>query len=506
MPPLSTFPFRAMNPIAKAPHAACCSLLGLCAVAQDFQPAAFLQTNQVLSFASHYRHDFNGNGLDDLVIEVLTGPSSGIYLLGDPGMTATSRTVTTLFLSTQASIFGGLPQVMGFADMNADTFTDIVFEFESVFSGSSVVYLPGNGQGSFGAGVTIATTSNFTTTVLGDFDGNGQMDFAFVDGSPANVVIRLQNAGVFTTALTVPNFPYAMVAGDYDGDGDDDLALNFAGNLQVVLGGPTLGASVTLPANASLNFGYAQDLDRDGREDLVLQSSSSPPWIVNVFFGDATTTLTAPVNVPAGGPNGSDYIGPFDIDGDGTDELLAAVRNTPGYTLIRHDAARGFSPQPYGTTMIGALIDLDNDGDLDQLVPTSASNGYQRLENRALYGTACSGTSGAPTFDIGSAIPGNAAFAVTMAQARPNELAVLFVSLGGQPAACGPQFDPGQLLGPGLVALTDATGTATWPLPLPSGLPAGPYFLQAAVLDPSGALQLGGVALATTRGRTMRVY
>jgi hypothetical protein len=321
------------------------------------------------------------------------------------------------------------------------------------------------------------------------------------------VVIRLQNAGAFTTALTLPNFPRAMVAGDYDGDGDDELALNFNGNMQVVLGGPTLGATVPFTVTPALNFGYSQDLDLDGRDDLVLQTSSTPPWLVNVFFGDATTTLTAPQNlIPGGGPNGSDYIGPFDVDGDGTDEILAVIRTTPGYFLIRHDAARGFSPQPYGTTMRGAMIDLDNDGDLDQLLADPSGTGYQRLENLAIYGNSCSGSAGSPTLDIGSAIPGNAAFAVTIAQALPNTLSVLFVSLAGQPAPCGPQIDGSQLLGPGIVAMTDAAGAATWALPLPAGLPEGPFFLQAVAVDPAGALTIAGTSLSATRGRTMRVY
>jgi hypothetical protein len=493
---------------SNVPAAACCALLAVSVAAQDFRPATFLQTNRTLPSAAHYRRDLNGNGSDDLVMEVLTGPDAGIYVLLDPGMTATSGVVTTVLLATQVSFFGGLPQVMGFADMNADGFADIVVEFESPFSGSDVLYLPGNGQGGFGASVVLASVNNFTTTTLGDFDGNGWTDFAYVaPGSPASVVIRLQNAGAFTTGLTVPGFPAAMVAGDYDGDGDDELALNFAGNMQVVLGGPTLGAAVPFTVSPGLSLGYAQDLDRDGREDLVLQTSSTPPWLVHVFFGDVATTLTAPTNViPGGGPNGSDYIGPFDVDGDGTDEILAAVRNTSGYTLIRHDAARGFSPQPYATTMVGALIDLDRDGDLDQLVPAAAGNGYQRLENLAIYGDACTGSAGAPTLDIASAIPGNAAFTVSIAQARGNALAVLFVSLAGTPAPCGPQLDGTQLLGPGLVAVTSAAGTATWALPLPAGLPAGPYFLQAIAVDPAGALLLAGIELATTRGRTMRVY
>lgn len=484
---------------------ALCAGLASFVAAQDFAPATFLQTNQV-QFGSFYRRDLNNNGQPDLVIEVLSGPDAGFYTMLDPGMTSTTATLTTAFLALNFDIFGGLPQNMGFADMNADGFEDLVVEFESVFSGGSILMLPGDGQGGFGAAVTLATAGGFTTTTLGDFDGNGEMDFAFVNGP--SVDIHLQTSGTFQLALSIPGgFPRSMVAGDFDGDGDDDLSLNYNGSMIVQPGGPTFGAQLTFAVEPRLNFGYAQDLDQDGYEDLVLQASSSPPWLVNAFFGDPTTMLTVATDVyPGGGPNGSNYIGPFDVDADGNDELLATIRNTSGYFLIRHDGARGFSPEPYGTLMTGGLIDLDMDGDLDQLVPDPAGGGYRRLENLALYGTACSGSAGLPVLDIGSAIPGNANFAVTVGNAAPSALCALFVSQSGQPGPCGPQVDLGQLYFPALLAVTDGTGLADYALPLPADLLEGPFLLQAAVLDPAGALPLAGLSWATTEGRTLRVY
>ncbi|MFK7741683.1 MAG: FG-GAP repeat domain-containing protein [Planctomycetota bacterium] len=489
-------------------HIACGALLSAAIAAQDFVPAPFLSTNQSFAGASYYRHDFNGNGIDDLIIEVSFGFNEGIYLMLDPDLTSPNANVSSGFLASQLSLFGGQPQIMGFADMNADGLDDIVMEFESFGAPIGVYYIPGDGMGGFGSAVLLASSGNFTSTALGDFDGNGEQDFAIVVTglAPSVTQVYLQNSGTFSLAWSKTAFPNALATGDFDGDGDDELALNFQGTLEVLIGGTTLGPVATFPVDPELDLGYGQDLDNDGFEDLVLQSASSPPWIVRVFSGNPTTTLEAPIDViPGGGPNGSDFLGPFDVDGDGTDELLAAVRNTPGYTLIRHDGARGFSPQPYQTTLTGGLIDLDGDGDLDQIVPNTAFGGYDRFENLAIYGESCSGAAGDPLLDIGSAIPGNAAFDVSMTQVQPNTLALLFVSLAGQPAPCGPQIDFNQLLGAGLTATTNAAGTAMWALPLPAGLPEGPYYLQAAALDPAGVI-INGTPLSATHGRTMRVY
>jgi len=493
-----------MTRISTTTTAVLAAAIAASAPAQDFTAGTFLQTG-LSFFGSYYARDLNNNGQQDLIVEVISGPNAGFYVLLDPGTTSTIQTLTTQFLATQVGLFGGLPQLMGFADMNADGLDDLVVEFEDPFFGSEVLYLPGDGQGGFGNHVTLATVGNFTTTELADFNGDGEADFVYVDGS--NVIIHLQNAGSFSQSLTINGgtFARAVVAGDFNGDGADDLALNFDGNMIVQMGGATWGPQVTLPVTASLNFGYSQDLDNDGFDDLVLQKSSTPPWLVEVFFGDPVATLQPSVDViPGGGPNGSDFLGPFDIDGDGTDELLGDIRNVPGYFLIRHDAARGFSPEPYGTLMTGGLIDLDLDGDLDQLVPSG--NGYSRLINQAIYGDACAGANGSPTLGIGSAIPGNDAFEVTVEQAAPNSVALLFVSAAGAAAPCGPQIDLGQLYFPGLIAPTDANGVATWPLPLPNNLPEGPYYMQAAILDAAGALTIDGLSLSATHGRTMRAY
>jgi len=473
-------------------------------LAQDYQAAPFLQTN--LSFYSGFhQRDFNGNGQPDLLLEVYSAGQEGLYVMLDPDLTGATATVTPALLASAVTFFGGFPQVMGFGDMNADGNEDIIVEFESIFTGTVMLYVPGDGQGNFGAHVTMATYGNFSSSTVGDFDGNGQTDFALWTGSGTSVY--LQNSGTFSVAMTIPGFPGAIEAGDFDGDGDDELALNVAGNLIVQPGGLPFAPQLNFTALPSLNFGYCQDLDSDGLEDLVLQSSSTPPWLVNVFFGDGTTMLTAPTDViPGGGPNGSDFLGPFDVDGDGNDELLAVIRNTNGYFLIRHDGARGFSPQPYGTTMVGGLIDLDGDGDMDQLVPDPANGGYQRLENLAVFGEGCAGTNGTPSLAIGSAIPGNAAFTASIEGAAPASLSLLFFSPTTTPGPCGPQIDLNQIYFPGLLSITDAAGRSSYACPLPATLGAGPYAMQGAVLEIGGTYFYSGLQWSMTKGRLMRVY
>ena len=156
--------------------------------------------------------------------------------------------------------------------------------------------------------------------------------------------------------------------------------------------------------------------------------------------------------------------------------------------------------------MVGGMIDLDLDGDLDQLVPDPANGGYQRLENLAIFGTGCAGASGVPSLAIGSAIPGNAAFSATIEAAAPSSLTLLFFSPTTQPGPCGPQIDLGQIYFPGLLAVSDAAGQSSYSVPLPASLAAGPYAMQGAVLDPAGAYAAAGLQWSMTTGRLMRVY
>src|SRR5262249_49063351 len=105
-------------------------------------------------------------------------------------------------------------------DFNGDGRLDVATTGQT---GIIEVFL-GNPSGSFAAPVdsTVGTGYN-DTLVTGDFNGDGKLDLATTFGIvPSMVAVLLGNGdGTFQPQrnFAVANFPVAMVAGDFNGDG-----------------------------------------------------------------------------------------------------------------------------------------------------------------------------------------------------------------------------------------------------------------------------------------------
>ena len=92
-------------------------------------------------------------------------------------------------------------------------------------------------------GSTIAGQSDSRALVAGDWDGNGDLDLASANNGVSQVALLLNDGtGVFTLFDTVPGLinTRGLVAGDWNGDDDLDLAsANFgAGAVDVLQNQP----------------------------------------------------------------------------------------------------------------------------------------------------------------------------------------------------------------------------------------------------------------------------
>ncbi len=198
--------------------------------------------------------------------------------------------------------------------------------------------LLGNGDGTFQAQVAYPTGvgGNPLSVVIGDFNGDNNLDLAVADFQTQQVSVLLGNGdGTFqpVKAYSTGANPSSIVIADFNGDGKPDLALtstplgSFPGNLVSLLlgnGDGTFGSPALFGTGSEAYSAAVGDFNGDGATDLAVAngisntvslllntqgtamtvaSSSNPSvWGQSVTF---TTTVLASVSNGKAAPTGS---------------------------------------------------------------------------------------------------------------------------------------------------------------------------------------------------------
>lgn len=274
--------------------------------------------------------DFNVDGIPD--VAVANGTAGTVTVLlgkGDGTFKASPGSPITV---------GTSPDALAVGDFNGNGEPGIV-----VANGGSnnIMYLQGNGDGTFQGPVSTAVGTAPSALAIGDFvwipattnapaAPSGDLSLAVANAGSNNVTILVGGGnGKFTAApgspFAVGTAPSSIAVADVNGDGVLDLAVANRGsnNVTVLLGTGTgaftTGSTVSV-GNSPSALAIA-DFNADNKLDLAVTNSADST--VSVLLGSGTGGFTAIPTLPATGV-GPSSLAVADFNGDGRLDIATA--------------------------------------------------------------------------------------------------------------------------------------------------------------------------------------
>ena len=198
--------------------------------------------------------DFNGDGKMDLAsIDAIN--NTYITVSADDG----AGKFQQIFLETPYGYTWGTPIAAG--DFHGDGKSDFLY-FTS-FQGATLQSWDWSWTGSTSAPFLFNPTRSSvpslpTFVVTADFNGDGKIDWAGVNPYSGTVIVALgDGTGAFTPApgspYSVGGAPFALAAGDFNGDGKMDLAVDTGTTVMILLNGTSSSTQAVPVLSAVVN-------------------------------------------------------------------------------------------------------------------------------------------------------------------------------------------------------------------------------------------------------------
>ena len=310
--------------------------------------------------------DFNGDGIPDLAVapafdegnsEVLLGNGDGTFTTANGSFGNGNGTVTSNSIAA--------------ADFNGDGKLDLV----ETCSGNEapcnnlLLILSGNGDGTFTQfSETPLPFAGSQSMAVGDFNGDGQPDVAVTNSGANGVNVFLNNEGGLSFVYTMPATgagPSSIAAADFNGDGKLDLAVANSGSNNVTIllgtGDGTFTAAASPATGMAPNSPAVGDFNGDGVPDLAVANAGSSNVTILLGNGDGTfKAATSPAT-----DTGSTSVTAADFNGDGKEDLVVANSQDSSATALLAETAltiatvNNISPVGVGTHLVKAIYSGD---------------------------------------------------------------------------------------------------------------------------------------------------
>ena len=328
--------------------------------------------------------DVNRDGYLDLVTGN-SGQTNKVYIY-DIGNDSFAAIGTNIGSETDASYSVVL------ADIDKDGDLDLV---AGNYGQTNKLYLYDSVSSSFSAAGTVigSDTDNTWETVLGDVDGDGDLDIVAVNKGQTNKLYLNDGTGSFTIGAGTNigsdlDNTQSITLGDVDGDGDLDLVTgneNQTNKLYLNDGSgnfSTIGAAISNDLDDTVLSSLA-DFDGDGDLDLMTANYGTSH---KLYLNNGSGVFDTGTAIGSGTDNS--YTGfVTDVDNDGDLDLLTGNNNQTN-TLYFNDGRGGFTAgtavgSDTDATRALAFADVDHDGQLDLVVGNeNQTNKLYQQENQ----------------------------------------------------------------------------------------------------------------------------
>ncbi|MBA7481166.1 hypothetical protein ES707_16636 [subsurface metagenome] len=307
------------------------------------------------------------------------GDRRGLYG-GAYAYDVTSRTTT--FTPDQPFIFGEQVQVVLTEVVRSDNGIALSGGYSFTFTVNALF-----GSGDYQVGNTYATGGTPFALAAGDLEGDGYDDLVVANSADNTVSLYVndrQGGLIDSVSLTTGANPQGIVLGDIDNDSDLDIAVieNTSMSITFFINNGELlfsnGGSVGTAE--SPRSGEMGDINNDGWVDLALTDVNN--GYLSFYINNGAGSLI-PVSVPLihTGPSPS-KVALNDINTDGRLDMIVTNRGSNSVSVYEFvDNDEGMTYNTGSTPNDLAVFDIDADGDVDILTANGSSNNVSILRN-----------------------------------------------------------------------------------------------------------------------------